>query len=51
MTVQSNNNSLNYLIDPTFIKVNKLFVLPFEKIAGENITTKDHRNKRVQCLN
>ena len=25
MTVQSNNNNLNYLIDPTFTKVNRLF--------------------------
>ena len=25
MTIQSNNNNLNYLIDPTFTKVNKLF--------------------------
>ena len=29
MTVQSNNNNLNYLIDPTFTKVNRLFVLSF----------------------
>ena len=33
MTVQSNNNNLNYLIDPTFTKVNRLFVLPFERNA------------------
>ena len=32
MTVQSNNNNLNYLIDPTFTKVNRLFVLSFERI-------------------
>ena len=44
MTVQSNNDNLNYLIDPTFTKVNRLFVLPFERIAGENNTTKDHRD-------
>ena len=36
MTVQSNNNNLNYLIDPTFTKVNRLFVLSFERITGEN---------------
>ena len=29
MTIQSNNNNLNYLIDPTFTKVNRLFVLSF----------------------
>ena len=30
MTNQTKNNHLNYLIDPTFIKVNRLFVLSFE---------------------
>ena len=30
MTNQSKNNNLNYLIDPTFTKVNRLFVLSFE---------------------
>ena len=44
MTVQSNNNNLNYLIDPTFTNVNRLFVLPFQRIAGENNTKKDYRN-------
>ena len=29
MTVQSNNNNLNYLIDPTFTKVNRRFMLSF----------------------
>ena len=29
MTVQSNNNNLNYLIDPTFGKFSRLFVLSF----------------------
>ena len=27
MTIQNNNNNLNYLIDPTFTNVNRLFVL------------------------
>ena len=31
MTVQSNNNNLNYLTDPTFINVNRLFVLSFTR--------------------
>ena len=31
MTIQSNNSNLNYLIDPTFINVNRLFVLSFER--------------------
>ena len=30
MTNQTKNNNLNYLIDPTFTKVNMLFVLSFE---------------------
>ena len=30
MTDQAKNNSLNYLIDPTFTKVNRLLVLSFE---------------------
>ena len=31
MTVQPQNSSLNYLIDPTFTKVNRLFVLSFPR--------------------
>ena len=31
MTVQSSNNNLNYLIDPTFTSINKLFVLSFTR--------------------
>ena len=31
MTVQSNNNKLNYLTDPTFTKVNRLFVFCHSK--------------------
>ena len=44
MTVQPQNNNLNCLIDPTFTNVNRLFVLPFQRIAGENNTRKDHRD-------
>ena len=29
MTIQAQNNNLNYLIDPTFTNVNRLFVLSF----------------------
>ena len=43
MTIQSNNNNLNYLIDPTFTKVNRLFVLLFERIEENNVK-KDHRD-------
>ena len=44
MTIQSNNNKLNYLIDPTFIKFNRLFVLSFERIEENNNVKKDHRD-------
>ena len=37
MTVQSNNNNLNYLIDPTFTKVSRLFVLSLERIEENNV--------------
>ena len=30
MSSQTKNNNLNYLIDPTFTNVNRLFVLSFE---------------------
>ena len=44
MTAQPPNNNLNYLIDPTFINVNRVFVLSFQRVAGENNTTKDRRD-------
>ena len=43
MSSQSNNNNLNYLIDPTFTRVNRLFVLPFERIEENNVK-KYHRD-------
>ena len=37
MTVKPQNNNLNYLIDPTFTNVNRLFILSFERnIIGDN---------------
>ena len=39
MTVQSNNNNLNHLINPGFTKVNRLFVLSFARNAEG-----DHRH-------
>ena len=42
MTIQNNNN-LNYLTDPTFTNVNRLFVLSFERIEGNNVK-KDYRD-------
>ena len=43
MTIRNKNNNLNYLIDPTFTHVNRLFVLPFERIEENNVK-KDHRD-------
>ena len=43
ITIQPQNNNLNYLIDPIFTNVNRLFVLPFQGITGENNRTKDYR--------
>ena len=37
MSVQSNDNNLNYLTDPTFTNVNRLFVLSFERIEEDDI--------------
>ena len=33
MSIESNNNNLNYLIDPAFTNVNRLFVLSFTRKA------------------
>ena len=43
MIIQNNNNNLNYLINPIFTNVNRLFVLSFER-TEENNVKKDHRN-------
>ena len=44
MTIQNNyNNNVNYLIDPTFTNVNRLFVLSFERIEENNVT-KDYKD-------
>ena len=37
ITIQSNNDNLNYLIDPTFTKFNRLFVLSFKRIEENNV--------------
>ena len=37
MTNRTQNNNFNYLIDPTFTKVNKLFVLSFENENDRNL--------------
>ena len=43
MSVQNNNDNLNYLTAPTFTNVNRLFVLSFERIEENNIK-KDYRD-------
>ena len=43
MTIQNNNNNLNYLIDPTFTNVNRLFVLSYKRIEEDNVK-KDYRD-------
>ena len=43
MTIQNNNNNLNYLIYPTFTNVNRLFVLSYKRIEEDNIE-KDYRD-------
>ena len=43
MTIQNNNNNLNYLIDPTFTNVNRLFVLSDGRIEEDN-EEKDYRD-------
>ena len=40
MSIQNNNNNLNYLIDPTFTNVNRLFALSFERTEDQ----KDNRD-------
>ena len=43
MTIQPQNNNLNYLIDPTFTNVNRLFVLSFARNAeGDNRDSFSH---------
>ena len=43
MTIENNNNDLNYLIDPIFTNINRLFVLSFERIEEDNVK-KDYRD-------
>ena len=57
MAIHTQNNNLNYLIDPTFTKVNRMFILSLKEMLKEIIEilfalfcTK-RRNKRFQCLN
>ena len=56
MSNQTKNNNLNYLIDPTFSKVNRLFVLSFEndldrtsfsKYYTPTVEIKDLKNVKI----
>ena len=40
MTIQPQNNNLNYLIDPTLMNVNRLFVLSFPR--NSNTDNRDY---------
>ena len=40
VTVQATNQHLDYLIDPSFQGVNRLFVLSFENTTGRTVHTK-----------
>ena len=42
MTNQTKNNNLHYLIDPTFTKVNRLFVLSFGNENDRTSFSKDY---------
>ena len=45
MTNQTKTNNLNYLIDPTFNKVNRLFVLSFENEEDRTSFSKYYKPK------
>ena len=55
MTKQAKTNNLNYLIDPTFSKVNRLFVLSFanedDRTSFSSYYTFKSWNKRFHCIN
>ena len=40
MTIQLQNNNLNYSIDPTFTNVNRLFLCHFKELLGKIIQQK-----------
>ena len=43
ITTQTKNNNLDYLIDPTFADINRLFVLSFKN--GDNDATRNSFDK------
>ena len=53
MSNQVANNNLNYLVDPTFTKVNRLFVLSFENETDRTSFSKFYVPKveiRLHCI-
>ena len=48
ITAQAKSNNLDYLIDPTFININRLFVLSFKN--GDNDPTRDSFKKYSMSL-
>ena len=48
ITAQAKSNNLDYLIDPTFININRLFVLSFKN--GDNDPTRDSFKKYYMSL-
>ena len=52
MSNQTKNNNLIYLIDPTFTKVNRLFVLSFENEDDSTSFSKYYASKiEIKCFN
>ena len=50
MTNQTKNNNLNYLIDPTFTKVHRLFVLSFENEDDRTSYSKYYVLIKIQSI-
>ena len=48
MSNETENSNLNYLIDPTFTNVNRLFVLPF-KNQDEDVRTFFKKISFIKC--
>ena len=48
MSNQTKNNNLNYLIDPTFTTVNRLFVLSFENEEGRTSFLKHYVPQKLK---
>ena len=51
MTTQPQNNNLDYLIDPAFTKVNRLFILSFARNASDPFSHYYVRNVKIKYFN